>query len=59
MHEYVEKLNQIKDEKKKSVKDIATELGMNPQLLALILLGEVIPAESDIERIAEYVIAQI
>ena len=59
MHEYIEKLNQLKDEKKKSVEDVAKEMDMSPQFLALVLLGEVVPTHTDIEKIAEYVLSEI
>ncbi len=56
MHEYVEKLIQVKDEKKKSIDDIAKDLEMEPQFLALVLLGEVVPTDADIEKISDYVL---
>jgi transcriptional regulator with XRE-family HTH domain len=59
MHEYVEKLGQIKDEKKLTIQQLAQSLDMAEQYVAMILLGEIVPRETDLERISEFVLENI
>lgn len=59
MHEYVEKLRQLQEEKKLTIQSIAQSLNMPEQYVALIVLGELIPREQDIERITEFVLENL
>jgi transcriptional regulator with XRE-family HTH domain len=59
MEDYVERLRQIKEEKKLTIAEIAAKLDMPEQYVALIVLGEMVPRPADLDKISEYVLEHI
>ena len=59
MQEYIGKLKQIQKEKGLGLSHIAQELEMDEQYLRMIMLGELIPTDTDSEKIAEYVLSSL
>jgi transcriptional regulator with XRE-family HTH domain len=56
---YIERLRQLREEKKLSLKEVAKTLDIPERLLLMIELGELIPTETQMESIIEYVIDQV
>lgn len=59
MHDFIERLRQIREEKNLSLEDCAEKLGLTAQFLAMIEIGEVIPTNEQQEAIIEYILDQI
>jgi transcriptional regulator with XRE-family HTH domain len=59
MREYVDKLRQIKEEKGLTIADIAAQLNMAEQYVAMIMLGELVPRTDDLERIMDFVLDNV
>ncbi len=59
MQEYIQRLKQIREEKKMSMAEVAVRLGFSEQYLIMVELNEVIPSEKHLEKIAEFVINEI
>ena len=59
MNQYIERLKQIRVEKKLSLDEVAERVGMSGQCLAMIELGEIVPTERQLEAITEFVIDEV
>ncbi|MBU1864603.1 MAG: helix-turn-helix domain-containing protein [Candidatus Omnitrophica bacterium] len=59
MDNYIERLKQIREEKKLSLREVARQLHMSEQCLLMIELGEIVPTGKQIEEIMEFVVNEI
>ena len=59
MDDYIRRLRQIREESGLTLEKVSDELGMSEGLLTLVELGEVLPTEKQLGKIAEFVIDQL
>lgn len=59
MQDYIQRLKQLREEKKWTITDVAGKLQIPEQYLAMIELGELVPSDEQYDAITEFVLDSI